>query len=336
MTTRLTLLVGWLALAAAPPLWWLVTRRRVDVWRALPVPAALLDRRGAVRATTGPAAALDFTAIGGLPPAGRLARGRAPDGTPVAIAGVRGGALAVALPADPLAERRDRVLAELGARLAHDINTPLGALHGHLDLIAHEPISAPAKESVRTCQRELVRLQTTAQDLLTFTRLRAGGGVRSVVLAGALVEESAAALLDRADELGATLTVEVPSERVQVEVVEADLVRALRNLVHNALSYGLGRAASVRVLCEAGGEAADTVTFTVVDSGPGLSPQQLAELSQPLVRGDGVLPTGSGLGLAIVAEVLGAHGSRLETGRTADPDGVERPHLRFALPRARG
>lgn len=326
MLTRPLLAVVWLLLAAVPLLWWLGSRRRVDVWQSLPVPAALLDRDGKVRSRTGPASDVAFTVNAGLPPAGRVTRTRASDGTPLAVTGIRGGALAVALPADPVAGRRDKVLAELGARLAHDINTPLGALHGHLDRIGHEPISDAARESVGICQRELVRLQTTAQDLLTFTRLRAGGGTRGPQLAGALAEEAAAALLDRADELQANLTVEVPSERVVVDVAEADLVRALRNLISNALSYGLGQQRDVTVSVAA---TADTVTFSVTDSGPGLTPQQLEVLSQPLVRGASQVGSGSGLGLAIVAEVLAGHGSHLDTG----PDAAGRATLSFTLPR---
>lgn len=335
---RAALLAGWLLLGGVPLAWWLADRRRVDVWRALPVPAALLDRTGEVREVTGPAAQVPFgevaAALGELPAAGRVVRARAPDGVPVAVTGLPGGALAVALAADPVGQRRDRLLADLGARLAHDINTPLAALVGHLDLIAHEPIGAPALASVRTCQRELLRLQTTAADLLTFTRLRAGGAARSRQLAGALVEEAAGAFWEQADGLGVQLRVEVPPDRVVVQVAEADLVRALRNLIGNALRHGGGG----DVLVSAGTDPGDPglVLFAVADRGPGMSPQELAELSQPLARGraapdpDGP-PPGSGLGLAIVTEVLAGHGSTLQVAPRPGGGAV----LSFALPRAR-
>jgi signal transduction histidine kinase len=131
------LVVAWLLLAAVPFAWWVLSRRRVDVWRALPVPTALLDASGAVRDRAGPVSEVALDLPGGLPAPGRVAQARSSDGTPVAVAGVRGGALAVALPRDPVGERRDHLLAELGSRLAHDINSPLTALYGHLDLIAH-------------------------------------------------------------------------------------------------------------------------------------------------------------------------------------------------------
>lgn len=326
--TLALLVAAWLLLALVPFGWWLASRRRVDVWRSLPVPAALLGPDGRVRDQAGPVSEVTFDVTSGLPARGHVIRTRSTDGTTIALAGVRGGALAVALPRDPVADRRDHVLAELGSRLAHDINTPLDALRGHLDLIAHEPISSAAIASVRTCQRELNRLQTTAQDLLAFTRLRAGGGRRARHAAGVLAEEAAAALLDRADELGATLSVDVPSERVEVDVAEGDLLRALRNLIGNALTHGLGERRDVRV-----GVAADTdtVTFSVADSGPGLTRDDLARLSEPLTRGDGVTSPGSGLGLAIVAEVLAGHGAALGVTPRAGGGSV----VCFTLPRVR-
>jgi len=324
--TRQVMLTLWLLTASVPFAWWAWGRRRVDVWRSLPVPAALLGVDGKVRQRTGPATDHSFDVDTALPAKGRVARTRAVDGTRLAVTVVRGGALAVALPADPVADRRDRVLGELGARLAHDINTPLSVLFGHLDLIAHESISETARESVRTCQREMRRLQTTASDLLTLTRLRAGGGQRRPHLAGALAEEAAAGLLDRADEVGASLTVEVPSERVLVDVADAELVRALRNLVANALTHGLGERRQVVVAVDAD---PGSVTFSVTDSGPGLTAEDVLRLSEPLVRGDGATGAGSGLGLAIVSEVLASHGSQLDVS-SPKHDGTT---LSFTLPR---
>jgi signal transduction histidine kinase len=331
MTLRYALASTWLTLGLLPLVWWAWTRRHVDLWHAMPVPLALLDRDGHAIRQVGPATEADLTSASGLPVAGRVARARSSDGTPLALTGLRrGGAIAVALPADPVGDRRDRVLAELGARLAHDINTPLAALQGHLDLLTYHDLEQQAVTSVRTCQRELSRLQTTAQDLLTYTRLRAGGSPRHTHLAGALAEEAAFALLDHADALDATIEVHVPAELVLVAVAEAELVRALRNLITNALTHGLpeveGQQREVIVTVD---NTPDTVTFAVADSGPGLTSAQLADLCQPLVRGPDTRSPGSGLGLAIVAEVLAGHGSSLHTGH----DSHGRAELSFALPR---
>lgn len=325
MTWRWLAATLWVASLGALAGWWLLTRRRVDTWRLLPVPAALLDARGAVRARTGPPGGPDLGAATGVPAPGQVVRGATADGTPLAVSGFRGGALAVALPRDPVTDRRDAMLAELAPRLAHDVYTPLTAVIGHLDLIAHEPISDAARQSVKVCQHEIERIATMSRDLLALTALRGGTATRSRAYAEALAEEAVAGVLPLADELGATVTCEAPAEAVIVEVAEGDVIRVLRNLLLNALRHGLGDVRRVTLRVTA---TDDAVTFAVADSGPGIRPDELDALCQPMVRGDGVTGPGSGLGLAIVAEVLRAHGSRLEV--TSDADGAT---FAFTLPR---
>lgn len=326
MTWRVLVGLLWAASLAALAGWWVLTRRRVDTWRLLPVPAALLNATGRVRSRTGPTGGPDLAVTTGVPAPGQVVRGATADGTPLAVAGFRGGALVVALPRDPIADRRDAMLAELAPRLAHDVYTPLSAMVGHLDLIAHEPISDSAKQSVRVCQQELDRIATMTRDLLALTAIRGGTSTRTTAYAGALAEEAVAGVLPEADAAGAQLTFEAPAEAAVVVVSEGDVIRALRNLLVNALRHGLGDMRRV-ILRVTGTE--DAVTFAVIDSGPGVAPEDVEALCQPMVRGDGVTGAGSGLGLAIVAEVLRAHGSRLEV--TSSSHGST---FAFALPRA--
>jgi signal transduction histidine kinase len=218
------------------------------------------------------------------------------------------------------------MLAELAPRLAHDVYTPLSAIVGHLDLIAHEPISDAAQQSVRVCQQELERIAAMSRDLLALTAIRGGTARRTSAYAGALAEEAIAGVLSLADELGAQVTFEAPAEAAIVEVAEGDIIRALRNLLLNALRHGLGQARQVTLRVTG---TDDAVTFAVIDSGPGVAAEDVESLCQPMVRGEGVTGSGSGLGLAIVAEVLRAHGSRLEV--SSDNDGAT---FAFTLPRA--
>jgi signal transduction histidine kinase len=325
VTWRWLVAALWAGSLAALAGWWLLTRRRVDTWRLSPVPAALLDGHGAVRARTGPPGGPDLAAATGVPAPGQIVRGATADGTPLAVAGFRGGALAVALPRDPVMDRRDAILAELAPRLAHDVYTPLQAVIGHLDLIAHEQISDAARRSVRVCQGELDRIATMSRDLMALTRIRGGAATRTRTFAGALAEEAVVGILPLADELGADVTFEAPAEAATVEVAEGDVIRALRNLLLNALRHGLGDARRVTLRVTG---TDDAVTFAVVDSGPGIPPDKLDALCQPMIRGDGVTGPGNGLGLAIVAEVLRAHGCALHASN--DENGAT---FAFTLPR---
>jgi two-component system OmpR family sensor kinase len=322
MTWRLVVVAVWAVSVGVLALWWLLTRRRPDVWRAMPVPAALLDADGRVVDHAGPAPEPRLPAGAGLPARGLVVRTAAADGTPVAVSGLRRGAVAVALPGDPVEDRKDRLLADLAPRLAHEVTTPLTAVTGHLDLLAHEPLSDTAQRSIDICRAEVARITDLARDLLTLTTVRAGSASRATHNAAVLAEEAVAGMLPRADDAGPRLSVQVPAERVLVRVADGELIRALRNLVRNALQHGGDGAVLVAVAADA-----DTVTFSVSDAGPGIPPGQLARMCEPMVRGPAAT-TGHGLGLAIVAEVLAAHGSRLESSR--QPAGST---LSFRLPR---
>jgi signal transduction histidine kinase len=62
-----------------------------------------------------------------------------------------------------------------------------------------------------------------------------------------------------------------------------------------------------------GGGATDTWTITVADSGPGMTPERVAEVTAggPTAL-QAVKQSGTGLGLAIVRAVVGSWGGRLE------------------------
>lgn len=334
--TRTLLTVLWLTTSVAPLLWWLRRRRDVDVWKALPVAAAIVSADGTVLGTSGPAPEQPLRLTDPVPARGVVTRGETPDGRQVAVGGVGGGrALLLAVDTDPLRQRRDQLLSDLGSRLAHDLNTPMAAVLGHLDLVEHQlgassPDLDAARASLAVCTREITRAQQLASDLLTLTRLRAGTARRAPVAVAALAEEAVAGLLPLADSLGADLRVDAPTGRVLVDAADADLVRALRNLLSNALLHARPAATErlrVRLIIDLEPSDDTVVRVSVVQSGPGLTAAQLDELREPLTRGSHER-SGTGLGLAIVDEVLRAHGAALSVTTSNGLAG-----LGFALPR---
>jgi C4-dicarboxylate-specific signal transduction histidine kinase len=91
------------------------------------------------------------------------------------------------------------------------------------------------------------------------------------------------------------------------------------NMVRNALEAPAEPAAPTRELTIRTGLASDgDVEITVLDNGPGLSPQALERLFDPFFS---TKPEGSGLGLAISNTVVRAHGGSL-TYRANNPGGA--------------
>lgn len=312
MTVRLVLLAGWLVLVALPLGVWWRRRRRVDVFAALPVPAALLDGRGGVAELGGrPGWPADVVEGEMVPGEGERVWVRAPDGTPVVLAGVPGGALGVVVEADPGLARRHRRTSTLFPLVQHEIRAGLQGVLGHLALLADEPLSDSGTRSLGAGRREAARLIDLVDGAQTLARIGATPPVRTVVPAATLLAEA----LDGDDEV----TLHQPHLGVLVEASDWQLIRVLRNLVDNAKRHGLP---PVSALARPDGDA---VLFAVCDAGPGLDEGQLAKLSLPFARGAAAGP-GSGLGLAVAVEVLAGHESRLE----ALPGGIG-----FRLPRFR-
>jgi signal transduction histidine kinase len=200
---------------------------------------------------------------------------------------------------------------EMMASVAHDLRTPLTALHGHLEALAAD---APARsgrmlgaalaqsDKVRRLSQqlfELATLQSTDQvlhrerfsldELVTdaVQKFDLGQGPAPVVLSGT-----------------STGRLELDGDLQLVE-------RALTNLIDNALRHAPGPL-PVRVSLQRDGAQAQVL---VEDAGPGLSDELVQRLAQgrslrdpPMRRPGGGI---GGLGLAIAQRVAQLHGGSL-------------------------
>jgi two-component system phosphate regulon sensor histidine kinase PhoR len=111
---------------------------------------------------------------------------------------------------------------------------------------------------------------------------------------------------DRAVEV----TANEPADPILVLGDRDELIRALENLVENALKYGASGKRVDVTLSRSGGEA----HISVRDYGPGIAPEHLPRLTERFYRvdvTDSRAQGGTGLGLALVKHVLNRHGGRV-------------------------
>ena len=120
-----------------------------------------------------------------------------------------------------------------------------------------------------------------------------------------LVHEAVLRFLPRADAAGVDLGARGVEQPVWVFANAALMEGILNNLIDNALRYGCApqgeRHITVSVV-----DAPQVVVLSVIDNGPGVSPEQLKKLTRRWVQGSAgeALKEGSGLGLAIVSEYV--------------------------------
>lgn len=205
--------------------------------------------------------------------------------------------------------RLEQVRRDFVANVSHELRTPLTVVHGYLDMI--EPESMPEYELIlHELRNQSRRMTQIVEDLLTLSRLEAQSdlpqervSLRSLLEA---LRREAVAL----SQGGHTVTTELRGRHDLLGSTK-ELHSAFSNLVSNAVRYTpAGGRITLRWESGEGG-----ARLSVIDTGPGISPQHLPRLTERFYR----ISTsrsrdtgGTGLGLSIVKHVLQLHQARLE------------------------
>jgi signal transduction histidine kinase len=164
------------------------------------------------------------------------------------------------------------------------------------------------------------------------------------------VEKQPLALRDLANDIvesvgetlrqkGIKLKLEMPERPVLVRADREVLSLVISNLLGNAVKY-TRQAGEITIKIEAPGREADSVVFSVEDSGIGISLEDLKKITSGFYRTeDGQAQAeGFGMGLKISNELLELHGSRLEISSEKGKGSCfffELPQLRSESPQAK-
>jgi len=202
-------------------------------------------------------------------------------------------------------ERAERLAAvgRLAAGVAHEIRNPLAAISGSVELLARmQPAGDDARALMDIVTREASRLNGLITDLLDFARPRPPD-LQPLDLAATVGELIRVFELDKAlEEARVELSAGAP---VMVSADAAQLRQVVWNLVRNAAQASPAGAPIVVTVKVAGtfGE------LTVRDHGPGIPPEQRAQVFEPFFS---TKKGGTGLGLAVVHRIVEDHQGRIE------------------------
>lgn len=187
---------------------------------------------------------------------------------------------------------------------AHELRSPLAAIHGELQLALRRPRTAEAYvEMLSSVLADVVSLTQLAEDLLTLARAQgeavSGDDSRlDDVLHDALrLVQGAAQIQD--------MTIDVQADGCKLCHVagrRGELARIVRNLLENAIKFGRP-GGKVQVQASRTGDA---IEIAVIDDGPGIAPKDQPSLFDPFFRSSSAAASqvsGTGLGLAIAREV---------------------------------
>jgi signal transduction histidine kinase len=223
---------------------------------------------------------------------------------------------------------------EVIANVAHDLRTPLTALHGHVEALGQAPLDDTLRQrhaaaalaqsnKVRRLSQQLFELATlqSTEHVLQHERFRIDELVADAVQKFELAASPPPVALDGA-----------PPGAIECDGDLQLIERALTNLIDNAVRHaGAGLPVRVSVSSDA-----RQVQVLVEDRGPGLPEALARRLDRDHPVRDPPIPRpgggAGGLGLAIAQRIAWLHGGSLRT--LPSPAGGTR--LCLALPLQRG
>jgi two-component system, OmpR family, sensor histidine kinase VanS len=217
-----------------------------------------------------------------------------------------------------LADTFDTMLARLEAHVAeqrrfaanasHELRTPLAITQTLLDVARNDP-NRDTRELVDRLYAVNTRAIDLSEALLLLSRADQRSFTRERVDLSLIAEEAAETLLPLAEKRG--LTIETSGDTTPTIGSHALLLQLTTNLVQNAIVHNLPGQGTVWVTTSAHPKGA---VLTVKNTGEKLTPQVVATLSEPFLRGTERIRTdhaGVGLGLAIVKSITQAHDGTL-------------------------
>ncbi len=217
-----------------------------------------------------------------------------------------------------LADSFDTMLARLEAHVAeqrrfaanasHELRTPLATTQTLLEVARHDP-DRDNLELVDRLHAVNSRAIDLTEALLLLSRADQRSFAREPVDLSLVAEETTETLLPLAEKRGVTL--ETAGDMTPTVGSHALLLQLSTNLVHNAIVHNLPEQGSVWVTTSMHPKCA---VLTVENTGENHTPQVVARLAEPFLRGTERTRSdhaGVGLGLAIVKSITQAHDGTL-------------------------
>ena len=209
-------------------------------------------------------------------------------------------------------ERLSRTLLE---SVSHELKTPLAALQTGVDALAHQTHNDErAGATIREMQGALRRQHRVINNLLDMNRLESG--VVHPKLDWCDMGELAESAIELAGDALAShsVAVDVETDMPMVKADQSLLARCLSNLLLNSAANS--PPGSTITVCARMDDGA--LRLSVLDAGPGISPEDLPRIFEPFYRGAKSRPGGTGLGLAIVDGFVRAHGGSVAARNRAE------------------
>ncbi len=216
------------------------------------------------------------------------------------------------------AEAANQAKSQFLANISHELRTPMSGVIGMTSLALDTPLNAEQRDYVLTAKSSAEALMSLLNDLLDLSKIEAGrlDLENTAFPLRQTVQEVAKVFQKQARDKGIDLAVDVDAFLPDQLMGDPFRLRqVLMNLVGNAVKFTDEGAVAIWVARETNTVHELAVHFAVVDSGIGISQDQLGAVFEAFRQADESTTRkygGTGLGLSISRRLVDLMGGRLQ------------------------
>jgi signal transduction histidine kinase len=224
-----------------------------------------------------------------------------------------------------LKKQKLSVIGQLTATVAHELRNPMSAIKNTVYALKEgSGAASPLERPLARIERSIARCDGIIEELLDYSRSRALQCETlcfDAWLGEVLAELAIPPGIARHAELGAAAAM--------VKIDRDRLRRVIINLLDNAAQALSGKPGNAPRILVRTGVLEGAVELTIEDNGPGIPPETLAKVFEPLFT---TKRYGTGLGLPTVKQIIEQHGGTIALASVAG----EYMRATIRLPRAPG